>query len=415
MTLKFFMKKQLLLSLLVFLFLVLGTVVVILYGKGYRFGLDNGKPDLLGTGLLVATSHPNGAEVFINGHLTTATDNTINLPGGTYDVKIFKDGYLPWEKKMVIQKEVVSKATALLLPTAPILESLTSSGVSNPTIDPSLSRIAFTVASQSAKKNGIYILDISSRPILTLQSASTQIVDDTLDSFSKATLSWSPDGKQLLASVSATPTSTTTYLLSTDGFNDSPSDVTETLSSIKTAWEKDKAEKDASRINALMSSLKQFAEEHFSIISWSPDETKILYEASSSATLPPIITPPLIGTNSTPEERTVEKGSIYVYDTKEDKNYKLLDSLPGVDLSSASNEFNNQYPLAWFADSSHLVYVHDKKIDVMEYDEGNRTTVYAGPFVDDYIFSWPSASKLVVLTDLGNPAIPPNLYSIGLE
>lgn len=169
------MRKQLFFSSLVILFLVVATIVVIFFAKGYRIGFNGSGTIIAGTGLLVATSSPDGAQVFVNGHLTTATDNTINLAPGDYDVKIFKDGYFPWEKKITVKEEVVSKADALLFPAAPKLESITNVGVSKPVIDPSRSKIAYLVASQSAVKNGIYVLDMSIRPILTLQNSSTQI------------------------------------------------------------------------------------------------------------------------------------------------------------------------------------------------------------------------------------------------
>jgi hypothetical protein len=51
----------------------------------------------------------------------------------------------------------------------------------------------------------------------------------------------------------------------------------------------------------------------------------------------------------------------------------------------------------------------------MEYDAMNKTTVYAGPFVDGYVFPWPDATRLVILTNLGNPSITPNLYTLGLK
>ncbi|MBI3093109.1 MAG: hypothetical protein HYZ02_02635, partial [Candidatus Levybacteria bacterium] len=68
-----------------------------------------------------------------------------------------------------------------------------------------------------------------------------------------------------------------------------------------------------------------------------------------------------------------------------------------------------------FPDSKHLIYVEEKKINILEYDGANKTTIYAGPFVDNYVFPWPNGSKLVVLTNLGNENIPPNLYTIGLK
>lgn len=398
------MRKQFIIPLVILIFLLVGTVLVVTYGRGYRLGFDGGKPELSGTGLLVATSNPNGASVFINGHLTTATDSTLNLSPGDYTVRIVKEGYFPWEKKLKIQKEVVSKAEALLFPTNPKLEGITASGVKNPTLDPSASRIAYAVASESARKNGVYILDMTARPILTLQSAATQIADNTLDLLSEAALLWSPDGQELIATISAQVGKDTTYLLKTSSFNQNPQDISATLSVVQATWEKDKLEKEKARTSTLKPALQKLIFENFNILAWSPDETKILYEASQSAELPLIIKPPLIGADSTPQDRSLNKDSIYVYDMKEDKNFKILSSKPESKLA-----------LQWFPDSKHLIYVEGKKIDILEYDGINRTTIYAGPFADNYVFPWPNASKLVVLTNLGNENIPPNLYTIGLK
>ncbi|OGH20460.1 MAG: hypothetical protein A3D74_00270 [Candidatus Levybacteria bacterium RIFCSPHIGHO2_02_FULL_37_13] len=398
------MKRSLILSLFVLLLLGLATVLVVLYGKGYRFTRGQEGIELSGTGLLVAKSKPDGAGIFVNDHLTSATDNTINLSEGEYDIKIVKQGYFPWQKKIKIQKEVVSIADALLFSTTPKLEGITEIGVENPVIDPTRSQIAFTVASDSARKNGVYVLDISQKPILTLQSASTQIADDTVATFSKSKVSWSPDGKQLLATISADLNGSTTYLLDSRNFNQNPKDVTQTLAEVNSIWEKQQKDKEKSQTFGLNSRLKKLISDNFQIISWSEDETKILYSASQSAALSPIITPALIGTNSTQEERSIEKDSIYVYDLKEDKNFKILDSKTDV-----------QSQLTWFPDSKHLIYVNNREITIMEYDSANKTVIYAGPFIENYVFPWPDGSKLVILTNLGNQNLPPNLYTIGLK
>jgi len=389
--------------------LIIATIAVILYGRGYSFDFGKGKIGILGTGILAATSSPAGAGIYINDHLTSATNNTINLPPGEYKVKIAKSGYFPWEKKIKIEKEVVISAYALLLPNAPKLDNITDTGVSNPVIDPSRTKIAYTVSSSdNPRKNGVYILDMSLRPILTLQSSSTQIVDDTIDNFSKAILSWSPDTKELIATISAGPALqrdpdlATSYLLKTS-FNENPQDVTATLSSVQLQWERQRQTQEKSQLFGLRTKLQNLIKEEFKVLSWSEDETKILYLASKSASLPTIINPPLIGTNPTPEERVIKEGAIYVYDIKEDKNFKILDSMPPP------------FSLTWFSDSKHLIYVNDKKISIMDYDGQNRTTVYAGPFIDNYVFAWPDGSKILILTDLGNPTISPNLYTIGLK
>lgn len=394
------MKKQLIISFSILVFLIISTTLVVLYSRGYRFWFEKGKPDISGTGLLVTTSKPDGAQVFINDHLTTATDSTINLTPGEYDVKIFKDGYFPWTKQVTVQKEVVIKVDATLFPNAPKLESITTTGVQNPVIDPSLTKIAYTIASSTARKNGVYVLDISSRSFLTLQSNATQIADDTSDVFSKSSLSWSPDGKQLLASISAELQNPTWYALDATTINDAPKDVTNTIESIISQWQSEKEEKEIARVEGLKKDLQTVVKNYFSKIQWSPDETKILYTASESASIPTIIKPPLIGTNQTKQDREIKKDAIYVYDIKEDKNYKISDSLSSMH---------------WYFDSKHLIVVKNGKIDIVDYDGQNNTTVYAGPFINGYVFPFPNDAKIVMLTNLGNPDITPNLYTLELK
>lgn len=395
--------KKILFSLAILIFLITATVILILFGRGYRLDFDGFKPDISGTGLLVATSNPDGAQVFVNNHLTTATNNTINLIPGEYEIRIFKQGYFPWKKHLKIEKGVVTKAEALLFPTAPKLESITNTGVDTAVIDPSQTKLAYTVSSQSAKKNGIYILDMTAKPILTLQGFSTQIVEDTLGIFSKAQISWTPDGSSIIATTSS-QIPKTTYLLRADTLNQNPSDITETLATTSLVWQKQLLDKHRSQIDSLPKELRKFADDNFNIIAWSPDELKILYRASKQTTLPVIIKPPLIGVNSTPEKRSLKPQEVYVYDVKEDRNYKILDYKEGVEKA-----------LSWLSDSKHIIFVHDQKVEIMEYDGKNVTTIYAGPFVDSFVFPWPDGTKIVILTNLGNKDTAPNLYTIGLK
>lgn len=394
--------KQLIFSVVIFLGLVLATILVVLYGKGYRFGIGSGKIEFNGTGLLVAKSIPDGAQVFVDGKLKTATDNTINIAPGEYEVKITKEGYFEWNKKVKIQTEVVTKAEALLIPTAPKLESITDIGAARPIIDPTLTKVAFVVSSQSASRNGIYVFDMRSNPLLTLQNSSTQIVDDSTDIFSEAEISWSPDGKDLIATISAGRISSTTYLLDTDRANNPPNDITETLSTVNTTWTKIKANKDKAVIDSLPRGVRAVVKSHFNIVSYSPDQNKILYKASRSGQLPIIITPRLIGVNSTDEDRNLESGSYYVYDIKEDHNYKI-------------NSDNFKGAFSWFTDSKHLIYVKNNELHLIEYDGLNDTVVYAGPFIQNYVFPWPDSTRIVILTNLGNGNILPNLYTISLK
>lgn len=396
------MKKLVISTALILLLIFIGTGVGIYYARGYRFDPQNPKGILQGTGLLVLTSKPDGARVFIDDHLTTATNNTINLQPGTYKVRIEKDGYFTWKKSIQVKKEAVSSANATLFPTAPRLESITTTGANNPVIDPTGNLIAYSVSSSSAEKNGVYTFNMSASNILPLGGGSTQITNDFTAPFSTSLLTFSPTGTELLASISG-QLSATNYLIQTRSFNQNPKDVTATLNQTLDEWEAQRLLKDQKLIDSLPKKIRSVAKANFKNPIISPEDDKILYTASASATLPILIKPRLPGTNSTPEKRTIDAGNIYVYDMKEDRNYLLakIEDQPVKYL--------------WHPDSGHLIYVKSGKINIIEYDGQNLTTVYAGPFTNNFVYPLPNGSSLVILTNLNIPDAPHNLYRISLR
>lgn len=392
------MKRILISGILIGLFITLGSIAAILYATGYRVSLDGSQSGKIisGTGLLVTTSKPDGARVLIDNNLTTATNNTINLKPGEYDVRIEKDGYLPWGKKIIIKNGLVSEANALLLPVAPKLEAVTTIGVSNVATERLGSQLSYTVASASASKNGIYVLDMNSRNLIFLAATGTQIVGDIQDRFSQAQeLSFSPDGKELLVKLP----SGTYYLLATDSKNLNPRDVTNTLSQVTRDWEQQRTDFDKKIMESLSRDLRNAAQTHFKNIIPSPEGDKLLYEASVSAKLPLILRKSVPSVNSTPDQRDIAAGSTYVYDIREDKNYLISDK-------------PNRY--LWHADGRHIIFARDGKINVVEYDGGNLTAVYNGPFLDNLIFPWPDGSSVGIVTSL-SPSVPHNIYRISLQ
>lgn len=403
------MKRIVITTILVFAFITLGTVFAVIYARGYRFTLGNGRNFIAGTGLVVFSSKPDGARVSINGHLTTATNNTLNLAPGEYDVLIQKDGYFDWKKKIIVKKEVVAEANATLFPVAPKLESVTITGSVNPTIDTTGTLIAYTTISSVPTKSGIYILDMNAKPILSLGGLTNQIIDNSTDNFPAAILTFSPDGTQLLASISAGVTSDagiTSYLLNPKSSNPNPRDVTATLPQVEQEWNKQKAELDKKTIAGLPRELRAIAAQYFSHMLIAPEEARVLYTASTSGTLPVIKKPRLIAVDSAPEERTIKQGNVYVYDVKEDRNYLLFDTEKTKGIAPY---------VVWSPDSRHLIFIKDKAVHIVEFDGLNDTVVYAGPFDDRYVFPWPDGSSIVILTNLNIPGVPNNLYKISLK
>jgi len=392
------MRKILFSASLVLLLIIAGTIAAVLYANGYRltFGGGTGNVKFIeGTGLLVATSKPDGGRVYINNNLITATNNTINLAPDEYDVRIEKDGYVAWNKKITIKKGLVSEANALLFPTTPKLEAVTTAGISNLVMDATQTVLAFTVASSSASKNGIYSLDMSARQLIFLGETGTQLVGDSNNIFSDAKLSFSPNSKEILVETSLGEF----YLLDAKTRNQVAQNVTNSFLVVERDWAQQAIERDKKLMNSLPRKLVPQAQKFFKNMVPSPDSDKILYEASNSGQLAQIVTPPAPSVNSTPDKRSLTRSKIYVYDIKEDKNYEIG---------------NSQTRYLWHADGRHLVYASEGKINIVEFDGGNLTTIYDGPFLGNLVFPWPDGTSIGIISRLST-SVPYNLYRIGLQ
>lgn len=395
------------------------AAIVIAYGRGYRPNIKDGT--LKATGMLVVTSSPDGAQVFINGKLKTATNNTLNLAPDRYEIEIKKDGYFTWKKNLKIQGEIVTKADALLLPKTPSLKALTSTGALNPTLSPSGNRIVYGSGEASLEKKGVYILDLIERPILGANNR--QIAKDTAYLLlSQANYLWSPDGKEIIAYFKNNDQISSVYLLEPDKLNEVPRDISLTYQTTLLTWEKEQQLIDKQKIQSLKKKALRVIVKDWEILSWSPDDAKILYAATTSAKLAQIIKPALIGTNSQKETRNLEIGKVYVYDSKEDKNFLIgdldnlipdfpLETFPDYPFAKTVNA-----PLLWFPNSGHLILSEKDKISISEYDGYNTTPIYAGPYTDHFVFPWPDGSRLVILTNY-NPSsgVEANLYAISLR
>src|SRR3989344_965810 len=149
--------------------LILGVAfLVIAYGRGYR--LDLRKNSLKPTGLLSATSDPIAAQVYLNGTLRTATNNSINVDPDFYTVKIAKESFIAWQKTIRVQGEIVTRADAFLVPTNPSLSPLTTTGVVNPVLSPDGTKIAYIIPTRNGSEEavtgvGLWILELADKPL----------------------------------------------------------------------------------------------------------------------------------------------------------------------------------------------------------------------------------------------------------
>lgn len=375
------------------------------YARGYRLNFKTFK--FLPSGILVIKSEPDGASVFVNGELKTATNANMTLAPGTYDVEVKKDGYFTWDKRLTIEKEIVTQATISLFKNVPSLSPTTLSGATNVIMSENGSKIVYSVLPAKnidAAKIGLWSLDTFSLP-LGFSVGPKRIADGDM---TNATYVFSPDGKQLLLTVS-----NGIYLIDTGSFTSQNQriNVASRKSAILSEWEVEKQSTDQSLIKNLPAELADILERKSSSFIFSPDNNMVTYTASSSATLPDELIKPLPGASTQAQERNIQEGHTYVYDIKEDRNFLIT-----TDPVTINNTDNPLVPaLRWISSSRHLLWAGQDQVFIMDYDGTNRQVVYSGSYIIPSVFPFSNTSKLLILTNLGSTDSTANLYTLTVK
>ncbi len=375
------------------------------YARGYKFDLKTLK--FQPNGILVLKSEPDGASVYINGELKTATNANLSIAPGTYDVEVKKDGYFSWYKRLTIEKEVVTQATVSLFKNAPSLSPTTLSGAVNVIMSEDGSKIVFSVLpskSTTNDKTGLWTLDTFSLP-LGFGSGPKRIADGDM---TNATYAFSSDSRQLLLTVSEG-----IFLIDTGSFTSQNQrvNVASREDEILAEWKAEKENTNQSLIRNLPPELADILSRKAAAFIFSPDDNMIAYTASGSATIPDNLIKPLPGASSQTQERNIQSGRTYVYDIKEDRNFLITDQPVTI-----SNSDKPEIPaLRWMSSSKHLLWAGPNQAVIMDYDGTNRQVVYSGSYVMPSVFPFSNTTKLLILTNLGSPASAANLYTLTVK
>lgn len=373
------MSKRFAFTILTLILIGIIAAIAIFLAKGYTFSTKEKR--IVGTGILTITSEPDAASVFIDGHLTTATNTTIaSLVPKDYTIKIVKEGLIPWERKITIKEGLVTDIKVRLFPAIPTIYPLTFTGVSGPVLSPDNSKLAYIVL-LPAKKAGIWVwTQTRNQPISFARSAEPhQIAQSQFIDFSKAALQWSPDSKQVIATVGGN-----NYLLDAEKLNTDPRDITPLLDAITQGWEEDARSQDESMILAIKDINLRRTASSSAVVRWSPDGTKFMARKE--------------------EITQKDKGNLIadfkVYDIEERKEYSLPEARAHM----------------WLPDSRHIILIEDQMLSVVDFDGTNKAVIYAGTFQEDFVFPWLDSSRLAIITSFPTPtASEPNLYGINLK
>jgi hypothetical protein len=365
------------------------TTGLFLYTSGYRIKKGEDKPvDVNKTGMVSAKSIPEGASVYLDGILTTATNDTISgLKPGFHKLKIVKKGFVEWTKEIEVFEQLVTDITAVLVSQSPRLEPLTNTGADIPTVSHTLTKLAYTTNDDD--KPGIWIIPLTVSALNLFRSNSILAIQDSVyNKFSQAkSIEWSPDEKQLLVEnvsglFSLVDIDTKTAVQALDPI------------AIRAGWALILEKKRVAFVEKLElpNNIRQLALSPKTM--WSPDDKKFLY--------------------------TVQNG-----DNLEYRVYDMEKPLPigekVENLVFTTKVSDVQPKISWYSDSFHFVLVENYSevnkqgvLSIIRIDGTNKVEVYNNTLYSDTVYSIPGGEKIIFLTTFKSNN-QENLYTISIR
>jgi len=408
-------KHRTIISLVIIAAIILLTTAVIFWARGFKPNFRTGTIDR--TGLIVATSIPTGAQVYLDDRLTSATNTNIAyLEPKTYKVKIEKDGYTTWTKDVEIKADLATEIKALLFPTAPEIKPLTVTGAIEPNLSPDGTKIVYATPGE---RKGLYLMPMSDRFFPFSQNTRLVAKNQVNFDFTKAKFIWSPDSKQVIARFTNEKGSprgeagqvTANILIDTDKTEQELRDITGSLAATLSGWQEELIARAQTLAITLPDDVKTATAEA-KIVNSSQLTVNSKEQSVNRASGPALREPLTInyfptGLVFSPDEEKVlyldKNNKYHIYDLKNKKTYSLPD-------------FTDLVNLSWYPDSNHLLIAEKDQISIIESDGTNKMIVFTGKFENGFVFSHPSGTRLIILTALTQQeGTPPNLYSINLK
>lgn len=184
----------------------LASYVLINLAKGYQFELDGLNLKFEKTGTIVLTSRPSGAQVTLDGKIVKKRSGSALFPTkikglleGLYTLRLEKDGFISWGKKMRVDQELVSWADYIVLfPEEARRDLLVEDGrILHAKESPDLRRIAYVYENIKGQQELWYFdaLSLNKTKLYSLDNLSTK---EQASAISIEHMKWSTDSLRLL-------------------------------------------------------------------------------------------------------------------------------------------------------------------------------------------------------------------------
>ena len=398
------MSRRFLFTILTLLVIISGALLAVFFAKGYRLSTETGT--ITGTGIISVVSEPDRASVYLDGHLTTATNDNINsLIPKKYKVTIEKEGYISWEKEVEVREGLVKEIEASLFRSIPTVYPITYNGVAKALLSPDSQKFVYVVpngddpASVSAsKRSGVWLLPMTSGGInLGRGNEPRQIALSGNYDFSEAEFRWSPDSQQVLVSFPDRY-----LLLEADRLNEPPRDVTAQIEPTVRSWDESEKESNLARLQLIADNSIRNTASASAILKWAPDETKVLYQKDEK-------TDYQVADLTTNETFTLPKASSYHW--LPDSEHLIMVEFEEQKVTDVTKD-----PKVTNEEEIKENSLLSTRVSIIETDGTNKSEMFYGALDPEFVVPWPDSSRLVVIYSLPTAtASKPNLYGINLK
>jgi len=176
---------------LAFIILFLITApILILYTSGYRYDWRWHK--IQKTGSLAIKPSPTDSDIYVNNELQTGSrsDSTLrlnNLLPDEYNVKITRDNYYDWQKKLRVESGLTTFVNQAALFKKQLPEKIIDAAIATTSISPDKNLMAYTSQAETGFDLGILNFATGQKNPVALESASPLAFSD-----------WSDNGKKII-------------------------------------------------------------------------------------------------------------------------------------------------------------------------------------------------------------------------
>jgi len=176
--------------------LLFGSTVLFFEARGFDINRKTG--EVIQNGLVFANTHPEQADIYVNGKLEGKTDLRLALPAGTYTFEMARNGYRTWKRVFTLGGSEIERLTyAFLFP-----EKLEPTDARPYTASPTFATQSpdrnWLIVQQAGKLANLEVIRLADNNAVTPITLPAGLMNTAAGSSSLEVVEWSTDNRHVL-------------------------------------------------------------------------------------------------------------------------------------------------------------------------------------------------------------------------